>query len=257
MNNFFTLSINDQQQVLQAASTRVGIPAQAIEKDLWVTTISQIVFSLPFAEKLIFKGGTSLSKTEGLINRFSEDIDLAVDRSLLGYEGDLTKKQIKKLRKTSSLWVKEEFYQAVTQALEQHDLSSLCVLDIEQDGEGDNTYPEPRRVWVRYKNADRKTRHLYDLYMMMDKSFAQEAIRDDILWENIRHHREIFTSVANVDYMPDVRKRILLTPPADIYNAWKSDYEQMCESMIYGKTKPTFAEILTKMQELQELFQAI
>jgi hypothetical protein len=62
MNNYFSLTIEEQRQVLQAAEGRIGLPAQAIEKDLWVTTILQIVFTLPFANKLIFKGGTSLSK---------------------------------------------------------------------------------------------------------------------------------------------------------------------------------------------------
>ena len=50
-----------------------------------------------------------MSKVWCQIERFSEDIDLAVDRSLFGMEGDLTKKQIKKLRKMSSLFVSEEF----------------------------------------------------------------------------------------------------------------------------------------------------
>ena len=62
MNNYFLLTIEEQRQVLQAAEGRIGLPAQAIENDLWVTTILQIVFTLPFADKLIFKGGTSLSK---------------------------------------------------------------------------------------------------------------------------------------------------------------------------------------------------
>ena len=52
---------------------------QAVEKDFWVTVILQAVFSLPVAQHLIFKGGTSLSKAWGLISRFSEDIDLAVN----------------------------------------------------------------------------------------------------------------------------------------------------------------------------------
>lgn len=61
------------------------------------------------SDKLIFKGGTSLSKAWGLIDRFSEDIDLAIDPVFLGKpEGDPTKKQIKKLRKASSLYVAEE-----------------------------------------------------------------------------------------------------------------------------------------------------
>jgi predicted nucleotidyltransferase component of viral defense system len=41
---------------------RKMIPPQAVEKDLWVTTILQIVFSLPFADHMVFKGGTSLNK---------------------------------------------------------------------------------------------------------------------------------------------------------------------------------------------------
>ena len=62
MNKFFELSFDDQRRVLQQASARCGLPPQAIEKDLWVSNILQIVFDLPFADKLIFKGGTSLSK---------------------------------------------------------------------------------------------------------------------------------------------------------------------------------------------------
>ena len=64
-----------------------------------------MVFSLPYADKFVLKGGSSLSKTWKLIYRFSEDIDLAIDRSMFGLEGDLTKKQLKKLRKESSLFV--------------------------------------------------------------------------------------------------------------------------------------------------------
>lgn len=71
MNKFFELSFDDQRRVLQQASARCGLPPQAIEKDLWVSTILQIVFDLPFADKLIFKGGTSLSKVWHLIERFS------------------------------------------------------------------------------------------------------------------------------------------------------------------------------------------
>lgn len=79
MNNYFQLTENQQRLVLQQAAARYGLPPQAVEKDLWVSTILQIVFTLPFAERIIFKGGTSLSKVWHLIDRFSEDIDLAVD----------------------------------------------------------------------------------------------------------------------------------------------------------------------------------
>lgn len=71
-------------------------------------------------------GGTSLSKVWHLIERFSEDIDLAVDRSLFGFEGDLTKKQIKKLRKASSLFVKDTFCPALQKTIVQYGLQDLC-----------------------------------------------------------------------------------------------------------------------------------
>lgn len=333
MNNYFSLTPEEQRQVLQAAEGRIGLPAQAIEKDLWVTTILQIVFTLPFADKLIFKGGTSLSKVGKHISRFSEDIDLAVDRSLFDLEGDLTKKQIKKLRKASSIFVREDFYNALSDAIGQYELSALCTIRAEQDGEGDDTYPEPRKIWITYKSvvqgeldylkpvvmleigarslsepyamnkvrslieenfptiqttvidsdiatavagktflekvfllhelfsvpghgtgANRKSRHLYDLYQMMDKDFAVAAVKDDELWETIRHHREIFTSVRDMDYSPDVRKRIELVPREDINAVWERDYAEMLANMIYGSNKPTFKQIIEKMQVLQDRF---
>lgn len=79
-NNYFALDKSRQRYLLEQATGKVGLPPQAIEKDIWVSTILQLAFTLPFADKLIFKGGTSLSKVWRVINRFSEDIDLAVDR---------------------------------------------------------------------------------------------------------------------------------------------------------------------------------
>lgn len=70
MANYFELSSARQQTIITQTSTQLGIPPQAIEKDLWVTTILQIVFTLSISKNLVFKGGTSLSKVYGLINRF-------------------------------------------------------------------------------------------------------------------------------------------------------------------------------------------
>ena len=80
MNDFFNFSDKRQLEIIELTADKTGFFPQIIEKDLWVTTILQIVFSLPFADKLVFKGGTSLSKVWNVIERFSEDIDLALDR---------------------------------------------------------------------------------------------------------------------------------------------------------------------------------
>lgn len=105
----------------------------------------------------------------------------------------------------------------------------------------------------RGETAERKSRHLYDLSRMMDRDFALDAINDDELWESIRHHREIFTSIRGMDYAPDVRKRITLVPRPEIQAAWEQDYKSMCSSMIFGD-KPTFKELLERMHELEKRF---
>ena len=67
-----------------AGERRVLLPL-VMEKDFWVCWTLERLFALPdFSEHLLFKGGTSLSKVYGLIQRFSEDIDLSLSRSALG-----------------------------------------------------------------------------------------------------------------------------------------------------------------------------
>ena len=137
--------------VLTQVANKTGLPVQAVEKDLWVTVVLQTVFSLPIANRLVFKGGTSLSKVWKVIRRFSEDIDLSIDPSIWGFEGDLTKKQIKRLRKASSIFVRDEFCHLLQEAVSEASMEKWLQIEADSDGEGDETYPEPRVVHVRYK----------------------------------------------------------------------------------------------------------
>lgn len=150
MNNFHSLTVDQKRLVLHNAEERIHLPAVAIEKDMWVTCILQILFSLDINAYIIFKGGTSLSKYGGLIERFSEDIDIAIDPAVYGLSGDLTKKQLKNLRKHSSLFVKEVLAVALKEGLGKYGLTDWLTIDIEPDGEGDATYPEPRRIFIKY-----------------------------------------------------------------------------------------------------------
>ena len=151
-NDYFSLTAPQQRTILEQTAIKQGLPKQAVEKDLWVTAVIQLLFSLPCADNLVFKGGTSLSKVWKLINRFSEDIDLAIDRVVFELEGDLKKKQVKKLRKVSSLFVRDTLYQQLVAAVNQTSLKDLCQIEPEPDGEGDSTYPEPRSIFIRYKS---------------------------------------------------------------------------------------------------------
>jgi len=63
---------------LKAAATHFGIRDQFIEKDYWISYILYNLSKSEFAESVVFKGGTSLSKAHSLIDRFSEDVDIAV-----------------------------------------------------------------------------------------------------------------------------------------------------------------------------------
>ena len=67
-------------ELIQATADQIGIPAVHVEKDYWVTRVLKRLHESDYSEAVVFKGGTSLSKAHRLIERFSEDIDLALKR---------------------------------------------------------------------------------------------------------------------------------------------------------------------------------
>ena len=81
-----------------------GINQVAIEKDWWVTVTLKALFQTECHEALIFKGGTSLSKGFNIIERFSEDIDLAIGHSFFGIN-KTSKNQRDKLRKKAREYI--------------------------------------------------------------------------------------------------------------------------------------------------------
>lgn len=95
--------------IYQRTGRQCGLSAVAVEKDWWAVHTLRLIFSMECAPALVFKGGTSLSKGWNLIERFSEDIDLALDRTYLGFEVELSKQQIKRLRKASRQFMSTTF----------------------------------------------------------------------------------------------------------------------------------------------------
>ena len=84
MHNYFDQDSKTQKLSLEMAAQRMGVVPTIIEKDLWVTLVLEALFSDKSSEIFVFKGGTSLSKGYGVIERFSEDIDVTIDRALFG-----------------------------------------------------------------------------------------------------------------------------------------------------------------------------
>ena len=105
---FIDLEENKRRDIIQNASNKTGLLPVSIEKDWWVVQVLKALFSLPYAEHLSFKGGTSLSKCWHLIERFSEDVDIAIDHEFLGFHEPLSKTQISdKLRRASCSFVRD------------------------------------------------------------------------------------------------------------------------------------------------------
>lgn len=78
-----------RRRLFEETASRMNLDPLLVEKDFWVCWTLKCLFSLPdLGENLVFRGGTSLSKVYKAIHRFSEDIDLTVNRRLLGFEGD-------------------------------------------------------------------------------------------------------------------------------------------------------------------------
>lgn len=94
MPQFLELSVADQRLTIEQTAARVGWIASSVEKDFWVSWTLQQLYAMPdLAPHLTFKGGTSLSKAWGLIDRFSEDIDLTIGRDALGFGGSNSPEQ--------------------------------------------------------------------------------------------------------------------------------------------------------------------
>jgi len=109
IKDWLSLPDTTKLAVYQETARQMGLPAVAVEKDWWVVCTLNIIFSMDCAGSLVFKGGTSLSKGWNLIQRFSEDVDLAIDRKHFGFEDELSKQEIKKLRKLSYSFLTEYF----------------------------------------------------------------------------------------------------------------------------------------------------
>ncbi|HUA09912.1 MAG TPA: nucleotidyl transferase AbiEii/AbiGii toxin family protein [Candidatus Acidoferrales bacterium] len=80
MDKFALFSAKERREIIQERATQMGVDFTIVEKDFWVCWTLKSLFALPGGNpSMTFKGGTSLSKAYGLIDRFSEDIDIATD----------------------------------------------------------------------------------------------------------------------------------------------------------------------------------
>ncbi len=126
MDTFIKMSYDEQRLYFEQAEVRLALPSAVIEKDFWVCWSLWKLFGLSeWGKCLTFKGGTSLSKCWGLIERFSEDIDIVINRDFLGFGGEQSpekatsrKGRIKRLKNLKDA-CKSHIYSELKPALEQ------------------------------------------------------------------------------------------------------------------------------------------
>jgi hypothetical protein len=336
MDAFLELSVDDRRDACREAESRTRLRATSIEKDFWVCWTLRELFALPeWGPHFTFKGGTSLSKAWQLIDRFSEDIDVVIDREFLGFGGEHSpehapsRKQRRQLldalKSASQTQIRESLQPALGARMGEKlpveagwrlepdpadpDAQTLLfhyptafegegyvpsAVKIEFGARSDTdpvetpqiepylaeTFPEllgPSRFAVRAvaarrtfwekamllheetyrppqkRRGARLSRHYYDLWCLISRGIAEQALADAGLFERIAAHREVFFRYNWMDYATLRPGALRLLPPEEQRVAWAQDYAAMREAMFFDEA-PNFEDILRVIGEFQNTF---
>lgn len=328
-----SIAVDEKRKIFKEIATELSIPDAAIEKDWWVVRTLELVFQTEIAPHTVFKGGTALSKAWNLIDRFSEDIDLALDRKFLGFDkadSEMSGSQVRKLRKASCEYIAEKYLLQLQQAFSESGFAAakLQLVPIQSADEdpvkieviypavtdksaylpprvlieiGSRSEKEPfsekkftsfvgehfkgrnfadtdinipvvnpertflEKIFLLHEEfqqpsekvkVDRQSRHLYDLEKLMDTEFGKKALADKNLFQHIVEHRRTITPLRGIDYANHTPEKINPIPPDALIAAWKKDYEQMQQSMIYRESL-AFEKLMERMKELKNRVNAI
>lgn len=147
--DFYNIDTAEKEAIFNAIATEKGMKPFAVEKDWWVSLALEVIFQMEIGQHLVFKGGTSLSKAWKLINRFSEDIDIAIDKEYFdGYKGDISRTQIGKLRKVAGAYTTGIFFDELKEEFINRGFNNLEFKVIEtKDSDQD-----PRVLEIYYPN---------------------------------------------------------------------------------------------------------
>ena len=186
--NFQNISKAEKTVICQEVARKTGMASFAVEKDWWVVQALALVFETAIAKHLVFKGGTSLSKAWNLIERFSEDLDLAVDRSFFGFNGELNKKEKTNLRKATSKYISEIFYPELEAKFKDKGFSEVNLQIIEPE----SSDQDPRIIEIYFPNV------------MVSPGYIQPKIQLEIGCRSLREPFSVkaFSSLIDEQY-PD------------------------------------------------------
>ena len=198
MIKWLELTASDKKTAYEQIGIRTGRSPFIVEKDWWVVQTLSIIFDLPVGKNLVFNGGTSLSKAWQIIGRFSEDVDLAIDREYLGFTGDLNKHQRTKLRKLAGMFVTGPFLKDLKEAFELRGFKDVRV-EVEKAHCSDQ---DPRIINIHYPN------------LITAPGYLAPRVQVEVGCRSLRepYSIQVFNSLVD-EYYPD---KTLIQPPIQV-----------------------------------------
>ena len=160
------LQLTDEQRrgTLAQVEARSGIVVKALEKDWWVTCCLMALFSTPYAQYCLFKGGTSLSKGWKLIARFSEDVDIALAPEAFGmeYQPEPSHSFVKNLKRRGCIFTTSVLKPAIEIALSELGVPQGMVTVEAEAVPADRPDKDPQTLFIRYRSLYDPHRYLAD-----------------------------------------------------------------------------------------------
>lgn len=147
--NWSKLDRNEKVSILEKAKGIVDFPLFIIEKDWWVVQTLRLIAEMDVAKHLVFKGGTSLSKAWNVIDRFSEDIDLALDREFFGFSGNISRTQVGKLKDASNKYISNDFLNTLQKVFDDAGFAGVKLIVVDEKAPDD----DPVKIAVQYPSV--------------------------------------------------------------------------------------------------------
>lgn len=195
-NDFFKLSTKEQAALISKAADQLDLPELIIEKDLWICWLLERLFALPI--QMAFKGGTSLSKVFGLIQRFSEDCDITIDYRNFKSDLDLEHSNRSQLKKVGDA-LRGQLKEYVSETILIHIKNELL-----------STFPE-KTFEITLSDDGEQLRFYYPSVIDVPHSY----LRDHVFLEfGVRNSTEPCEKYAVVPYLTQLNVENLSLPKA-------------------------------------------
>ncbi len=252
------LDDNSRRISLNQASLKSGLSPKAIEKDWWVTLVLRMLFTSKYASYFVFKGGTSLSKGWGIINRFSEDIDIALNSQAFGiqYKVKPSKTFVEQLRRKGCLFTSTEIANDLKIQFEKLQIPfELYSLEVEVV-RADMPDTDPQAIYVNYKSLFDPNPYLSDRVKIEFSVRSQEEPNDNremqsllnLYFPNDVYEEKVFSVTTILPNRTLVEKILLLHEEYNRQDLSKMRTSRMSRHYydlhrIYGGYSNTLADI--------------